>query len=227
MKKKVLKILILSILFLLIYYKNSYGFMQIIPNDSNNPVWKNITVSQSYDECIKLNSSSSTIGTDSLRAHLSTDADWSAMAIFSVSQYGNQTSNLPTWTNNNASGIGGIDIHNLFQTTGLLEIATKDSPNIGSLFNQDGTVKKYVKKWDVDRTDNDFVAFKDTANNGTFGWMESRTVFCNGWYDKKDYPCSIKYGLFGVIIGDCDGNYGVIAKGAGHVNTTFRPVIWN
>ena len=106
--------MIISFIALLLYCTNSYGVesgtvrMQI----NGGTAWTNINISESYAECESLNSPTSTLGTSALKAHLTTDADWSAMAIFSVSQYGGAT------TTGNSSGIYNVG-SNWTQTTGI------------------------------------------------------------------------------------------------------------
>ena len=220
MKKNTLKIMIISFIALLLYCTNSYGVesgtvrMQI----NGGAAWTNINISESYAECESLNSPTSTLGTSALQAHLTTDADWSAMAIFSVSQYGGATSNSPGTTTGNSSGI--YNVGNWTQSTGILSTANKNStPYISGLFNEDGSVKKYIKQWSTTRAETNFVGFQDSSAQGTYGWMGGNT----GWGTNTSYPVSIKGGLFGVIFGT--GN--VTASGGAFSNVTFRPVIWN
>jgi len=221
MKRNIIKILMLSILFLLIYYTKSYCVesgtvrMQVIDGATT---WVNISVSESYAECESLNSETSTLGAIALRAHLTTDADWSAMAIFSVSQYGGQTSNSPTWTNNNESGIKSIGGYT--QTTGILNNVTKSYSYFTSLFDDSGNPKKYVKQWSTDRESNNFVGFSST--NGTYGWLEAERNFSNN----SSRPASIKSGLFGILFADFAYN-GKYSNGGPTNDGSFRPVIWN
>lgn len=221
MKRNTLKIVIISIIALLLYCTNSYGVesgtvrMQI----NGGAAWTNINISESYAECESLNSPTSTLGTSALQAHLTTDADWSAMAIFSVSQYGGATSNSPGTTTGNSSGIYNVG-SNWTQSTGILSTANKNStPYISGLFNEDGSVKKYIKQWSTTRAETNFVGFQDSSAQGTYGWMGGTTW----WGTSTSYPVSIKNGLFGVVIG-CS-NFG--ASGGAFSNVTFRPVIWN
>ena len=223
MKRNTLKIVIISIIALLLYCTNSYGVesgtvrMQI----NGGAAWTNINISESYAECESLNSPTSTLGTSALQAHLTTDADWSAMAIFSVSQYGGVTSNSPGTTTGNSSGIYNVG-SNWTQSTGILSTANKNStPYISGLFNEDGSVKKYIKQWSTTRAETNFVGFQDSSAQGTYGWMGGTTW----WGTSTSYPVSIKNGLFGVVIGY--GNYGGVASGGAFSNVTFRPVIWN
>lgn len=221
MKKNTLKIMIISFIALLLYCTNSYGVesgtvrMQI----NGGPAWTNINISESYAECESLNSPTSTLGTSALQAHLTTDADWSAMAIFSVSQYGGATSNSPGTTTGNSSGIYNVG-SNWTQSTGILSTANKNStPYISGLFNEDGSVKKYIKQWSTTRAETNFVGFQDSSAQGTYGWMGGTTW----WGTSTSYPVSIKNGLFGVVVG-----YGIVGpSGGAFSNVTFRPVIWN
>lgn len=220
MKKNTLKIMIISFIALLLYCTNSYGVesgtvrMQI----NGGAAWTNINISESYAECESLNSPTSTLGTSALQAHLTTDADWSAMAIFSVSQYGGATSNNPETTTGNSSGIYNV-ASNWTQSTGILSTANKNStPYISGLFNEDGSVKKYIKQWSPTRAETNFVGFQDSSSQGTYGWMGATTY----WGTSTSYPVSTKNGLFTVFFG-----YSGISSGGAFSYVTFRPVIWN
>lgn len=220
MKKNTLKIMIISFIALLLYCTNSYGVesgtvrMQI----NGGTAWTNINISESYAECESLNSPTSTLGTSALQAHLTTDADWSAMAIFSVSQYGGATDNFPKTTTGNSSGIYNVG-SNWTQTTGILSTANKNStPYVSGLFNDDGSVKKYIRQWPSTRAETNFVGFLDSSSNGTYGWMGGNSA----WGSSNSYPVSIKNGLFGVYIG-----FNYYTTGGAFSNQTFRPVIWN
>ena len=217
MKKKFLRILVLIIGIIAVYYTKSYCVesgsvrMQI---KEGGTVWNNIDISSSYAECESLNSASSTLGTTLLKAHLTTDADWSAMAIFSVSQYGGVTSNSPAQTNGNKSGIYNIGT-NWTQTTGILSNASATSTAYLSGLFDNGNPKRYIRQWSTNRTQTNFVGFTDT-----WGWLQGET----NWGSSASYPISMKHGLFGVVIGGVDGNK---TSGGPYNNVTFRPVIWN
>ena len=221
MKKYISKIIIFSIGIILIYCTKSYcvesGTVRMQINGGTT--WTNISVSESYAECESLNSAASTLGTTMLKAHLTTDADWSAMAIFSVSQYGGATTNSPSQTNGNNSGIYGVGTKS--QTTGILNTATADSTlYISGLFNEDGTTKNYIRQWDAtDREGTNFVGFRQA--DGTLGWLGSGIY----WDTKANYPCSIKRGLFGVYMGFTSSAFNT--SGSPGSDLTFRPVIWN
>ena len=109
------------------------------------------------------------------------------ITIFSVSQYGGQTSNGPIWTNNNNSGIKNIG--GLTQSTGILDTLTNSNINFTSLFDSSGNPKKYVKQWSINRESNNFVGF---STNSTYGGLGSDKRFTS----RTDYPGSIKSSLF-------------------------------
>lgn len=224
MKTKITKILIMILIMATIYVPVAFcsSADTVRMKIDNGTLWTNITVSESYEECLSLNSTSSTLGTSALEAHLTTDYDWSAMAVFSASQYGKSTNNTPTSTNNNKSGL--YDIGELTQTTGLLSGATSTTTEyISYLFDSTtGNPKKYVNMINtstgIDDSGRKCIPF--VLNGGTLGWLSSWTF---AGTDTR-FPVSIKNGLFGVRIG-INGYYG--AYGNGETNVTFRPVIWN
>ena len=219
--KKIIKTLIITItLIMFLGIKNIYATEGTVRMQINNgTAWTNINISESYEACENLNKPTSTLGTTLLEAHLTTDEDWSAMAVFSVSQYGASTSNAPSTTTGNLSGIYNAG-RNKTQSTGLSATA-KSTTNVyvKGLFNEDGTTKKYIKTWDLNnREGNDYIGFKTT--NGTYGWMGGWTF----WDKNQGYPISIHQGLFGVAFGH---NYHGVATGGSLSDVTFRPVIWN
>ena len=101
--KKIIKTLIITItLIMFLGIKNIYATEGTVRMQINNgTAWTNINISESYEACENLNKPTSTLGTTLLEAHLTTDEDWSAMAVFSVSQYGASTSNAPSTTTGN------------------------------------------------------------------------------------------------------------------------------
>ena len=226
-EKQVLRTLILLIVIISLYNINSYCTvsgtkrMEITGGDP----WVNINVSKAYEECDSLNSTTSTLGTNNLRAHLTTDADWSAMAIFSISQYGAATNNTPETTTGNVSGIYNPGRNNTF-TTGIFNTVEKDMyERTSGLFNSDGSLKSYMRSWSKVKSDNNAVWFNnkngtDENGVGTYGWFNAMTV----WGDYNSHPISIKQGLFGVYLGVHNSSG---TTGASFSNVTFRPVIWN
>ena len=229
-KKQVLRTLILLIAIIGLYNINSYCTasgtkrMEITGGDP----WVNIDVSHAYEECNSLNSTTSTLGTNNLRAHLTTDADWSAMAIFSISQYGAAEDNTPETTTENVSGVYNPGRLYTF-TTGILSTSTKNSnERFTGLFNEDGTLKPYMKQWLPTRTDNNVVWFNkkdgtDTNGIGTYGWFNAWKY----WNTLTSHGISVKYGLFGSCIGGTDSSSRMQSNGYSYSNGTFRPVIWN
>ena len=65
------KVMLLIVVFIMaVALKGNTAFaesaIQVIPITSTNPVWTNITVSDAYDVCQRLNKTTSTLGTDKL-----------------------------------------------------------------------------------------------------------------------------------------------------------------
>lgn len=229
MKRKMLSITTLIVMIIISLFSKVFaaeaGTIRMEIKSGTEP-WTEINISDSYNECQSLNSTTSTLGTTMLKAHLTTDADWSAMAIFSAGQYGGSITNTPTSTNGNLSGV--YDVGTKYtQTTGILK-TTHANTNIyvNGLFNSDGSVKPYIRQWDVVSTQNrDQTNFVGFMNSGTFGKFGSN----QSWGEHKSCPISIKKGLFGVLMGLGAGyapdNSG--QNGAPYNTVTFRPVIWN
>ena len=223
MKKRLLiKVILIGICFILIYGNKTFAATVKMQGVKDGTVWNQISVSDSYKACEELDSIDSTLGTDKLQPHLTTDADWSAMAIMSASQYGGAGTNAPDWTNGNASGVYKIGQYRS-QSTGILNTANKNSTAfVSGLFNEDGSVKKYVNQWSPTRSETNFVGFLDPNSGGTFGGFGSEACWSSAGY----CPVSIKNGLFGVVIGHNQGGY-YHANGGAHDKVSFRPVIWN
>lgn len=223
-RKQMLRILVLFINIVLIY--NIKGYCTVIGTKrmeiTGGEPWVSINIGKAYAECESLNSTTSTLGTNNLRAHLTTDADWSAMAIFSISQYGATTTNTPESTTGNASGIYNPG-RKLTYAAGISNIDMSRLTQYGKdgLFNSDGSLKPYMRKWSEAIGENNFVGFKSLVENGTYGWFNSSQA----WNATRTVnSISMKSGLFGIYFG---WNGYPRTSGGGTVDNSFRPVIWN
>jgi len=106
-KKIIIKILILTLSILFIYCAKGYAVetgtvrMEI----TGDTPWVSITIDQAYKECESLDSSTSTLGTDALEPHLTTDLDYHAMGVLAASQYGGYkpSSNIMTPNKKNST----------------------------------------------------------------------------------------------------------------------------
>ena len=226
---KYIKILILSVI-LLVASSNISNASTIKMVINGGTKWNYTTVSNSYAQCEALNDSTSTLGTQNLNAHLSTVADWSAMAIFSASQFGAANSNLPGNANPNASGVCGIlntwtgDFEH-YQTTGIYMGTTKTSNNgnFASLFDENGNIKKYVKMYNtLEEEQQEHVWLKNASEGGTSGFFNTYLFYS----DYNSRPGIKVNGLFGIACAhptwqatECDGG--------SYSNVSFRPVLWN
>lgn len=221
-EKQLLRILLIFISIVAIYNIKSYcvvtGTWRM--GITGETPWTNINISNAYAECESLNSATSTLGTNNLRAHLTTDADWSAMAIFSISQYGAATNNKPESTTGNVSGVYNPGRNWTF-TTG---ISSTRNTYVSGLFNEDGSMKMYIRQLSSNREENNFVGFNDLSKGGTYGWFGSVKYWENN--TTSFGGVSLKTGLFGVNYGVW-GGHGNFVRGEAASNVTFRPVIWN
>ena len=221
-RKKILRILILFIGIIMIYNIKGYcnvGGTKRIEIKSGTTAWS-VTVKQAYEECEALNAATSTLGTTRLSAHLTTDADWSIMAMFSTSQYGGATGNtgkqIPgtsTYTTNgNKSGI--FNLSDGSYITGIVKGARSNAAIDGLYKN--GELRPYVKLWESKREDNRVVWFVDKSNGGTYNWFN---VVGNKWDSSGIYPITARLGLFDVPMWGSS-----LSRGESGL---FRPVIWN
>lgn len=236
-KRTVVKILIIAIMLLFGIADNVYAEdttatkMQII---KAGDAWTNVSISDSYTECESLNALESTLGTKALQAHLTTDYDWSAMAILSISQYGATTANGlgNTSTTKNSSGIYAIG-NKKTQTTTLINTFTSTVAPFDKLYDENGKLKKYINlidpttgiEYNSDKTatGRTAISYASISNGGTSEWF--------GTYGQigqsTGYSVAIKVGLFGVLWGKGDAGIGTDANGRACLTATFRPVIWN
>ena len=149
--KKLLKVILISIIFMSIIVIKSYAAVQIVPSNTRIT---NVTVSTSFQTCRDMDSMNSTLGTTHLDPHLATNKDWGAVSYLAHSVYGvdaqydtpssgqgkiGKTVNIQSGettytflsTTGNATGImnwGGTNSTAVYsQTTGIL--STADSSN--------------------------------------------------------------------------------------------------
>jgi len=233
-KKFIIKISLISLIILLML--TTKGFCVINTDTTKIKVdgstaWTSIEIGDSYAACEALNSASSTLGTTELRAHLTTDYDWNAMAIFSISQYGGATTNTtsPTTGGSNKSGIYNVGKN--VQTTTVRDDFNGKSGACASLF-ENGVPKEYVNiidpttgiEYDINNNETGRIAISylsDDLGTGKFFGASFLATHYRG-----DQVLSIKNGLFGVAFGEYL-NWNTQGNGGATTSTTFWPVIWN
>ena len=194
-------------------------------------VWKNITVSESYEQCYNLRNADSTLGTNSLDPQLILNKDWGAVSYLAASSYGAVTSYTgPSitidgtsyyTTNGNLTGVMNLGYSNT-QTSRLIEGYDETNTNTLKLVNNVDT--KYVEIIDENRT---IDGTKGQALAETWGWWYANAI--NKWPDNAawtDYSASNRVLIRSYYFKVNNGYYYGYGNG-GASDVTFRPVIWN
>ena len=226
--RKIRKVMLLIIVFaiaLIMKEKAVYAesTIQVIPITTNNPVWTNITVSDAYDVCQKLNKNYSTLGTTSLKAHLTTNADWYAVSLLTYSTYGDRNASNTT---GNKTGIINFGSKYTF-TSSLMEGATSNNAR-KSLHEAISSNSPYVES----------IKNEENRDSNVLGRGLRNSEFLSNGYGKNlyyggsggtGYPVSIRSNLFGITLGGyrTGGDSYAEATGDSRTSATFRPVIWN
>ena len=224
--RKIKKVILLIVVYMIVVsMKANTAFaestIQVIPVTTTNPVWTGITVSDAYDICQKLNKNYSTLGTESLKAHLTTNADWYAVSLLSYSSYGNKNASNTTGNNTGIINFGS----KLTFTSSVME-GTTANDNRKSLYDNINTPYVESVKNNTDRVENETgrgLLAKEYLT-GNLGYVY--------YGNKSNYPICVRGNLFGFMLGETSDplhtgwvDYG--ASGLGANNITFRPVIWN
>ena len=213
--RKIKKVMLLIVVFMIaVILKGNIAFaeyvIQVVPNAT---AWNNITVSEAYNECQKLNTTSSTLGTTSLKAHLTTNADWYAVGLLTYSTYGNKNASNTT---GNSTGIMNLGSS---YTAALMEGASTNN-NWKSLYDNINTPYVETVKNNTNRESNQ-------AGRGLLSKEYLSTEFGSVHIENSlNRPVAQRQSLFGVGIG-VSGGWGYYCDGIINTSVTFRPVIWN
>jgi hypothetical protein len=184
----------------------------VIQVKSGQTTWTGISASDAYDKCEELNTSYSTLGTDQLNAHLTTNADWYAVTLLTYSSYGSK--NASNTTGNN-SGVKNFGTTWTF-TASLLDGVDSNSKIASLKTNTKGYVETVYNN-------------TNRANNKVGLGLRSEEIIVSSsvyYADSTSYPVTVRSGLFSFSLGGIFGD-GYFASGAANQRVTFRPVIWN
>ena len=211
--KKIKKVMLLIVVFMIaVILKGNIAFaeyvIQVVPNAT---AWNNITVSEAYNECQKLNTTSSTLGTTSLKAHLTTNADWYAVGLLTLSAYGNKNA-----SNTTGNSTGVMNFSNSITSSVLEGSATNDNRKL--LYDNINT--PYVETISQNRNSN--LPGRGLLPNEYISSAYGEAVYT---YNTAN-PVVMRMGLLGFVVGAAHGSYAP-TTGASRPENTFRPVIWN
>lgn len=222
MKKfKKIKVLILSIIFILLSTVKSYGAVVIIKGENT---FTNRSISDFYNISKEMKNIGQGLESTNVDVHMATNGEWATVSYFSNSAYGTATVGQNKGieididgrkylsTNGNATGIMDWGKTITF-TSGLISNYAEMDKSSAVYTNG----KSLVDNAGKDRKIDILSSSTSAVSIGKNGWYNSWNYLGN---DLK-YPYSVRSGLFGFRAGFGDGG----TSGAASTNVTFRPVI--
>lgn len=228
MKKKIIITIITLIIILVLgvcFCNKSNAAIEIKPGTEAHT---KIKVTNSYQYCYDMRSSTSTLGNNTLDPHLTLNADWGAVAYLGASAYGSVRDNVGNEeqigdriyysTTNNITGVMDLGKTEYTQTASLLE-GYSDSNNRTNLENNINT--KYVETISKSDDVNKEAKMKGWAFYEVKGWYSAS----NSGLDGTANPVGIRRGIFGYSYGGT--NVSLPPSGDSKEDRTYRPVIWN
>ncbi|MBR3325332.1 MAG: hypothetical protein IKG14_04750 [Clostridia bacterium] len=239
MKKNIIKINLIVLLFLIIMGSKSHAALtsKLTTQKDGKNVVVNTTIANSYVKCKQMINSGESLQGANVKPHLATNKDWGAVSYLSNSIYGTNTAGKNNGveitindvkyrsTNGNASGVmnwGSNPYKTLYtQTAGLINNydpnTSSSATYVSELYaNKDTAYVDYI---------NPTIAYQ------TYGMaiQETSNIFGGIFYaNTLNYNCSsLRIGLFAGHFGSRNDNGGSRAGGAQYSDVTFRPVVWN
>lgn len=201
MNKKITRILIIAISFIILISIKSYGAVAITKGTS---VFTDRSISDFYDMCKEMKDAGQGLEGTTVDPHMATNKEWATVSYFSNSNYGTATVGKNT----------GIDV--------TIDEVTYQSTNGNATGVMDwgknvtmtaGVISQYT---DIQETDTVYTNGKSIIENATnskyvdiVGQVSSNSIAKNGWYDSWNYagtiissPYTVRSGLFGLSVGN-------------------------
>ena len=189
--------------------------IQVVPNVA---AWNNISVSDAYDVCQDLNADYSTLGTDKLKAHLTTNADWYAVSLLAYSDYGNKSASNTTGNN-----------------TGIQKLSASFTASLVENYVNNDYISKLVVNLEtpyVETIQNSKKINENVKGRGLMAYeiltSSEGSVFLGA---SDSLPVCVRKSLFTFCLGAGGGStyFGNsnASQGKPYGDITFRPVIWN
>lgn len=220
---KIIKILMLGIIFMILSNIKSYGAVAITKGTS---VFTNKTISDFYDICKEMkNVGQGLEGTD-VDVHMATNKEWATVSYFSNSNYGTATQGKNKGISVTSDGTDYYSTNG--NATGVMNWGKTLTFSSGVISNYtdidtDSTIYSNGASIIQNATDSTHV---DLVNGTNF------SMAMNGWYSTMNRnleinrPYSVREGLFGFGGLNHETSY-VGRTGAANNIITFRPVILN
>ena len=223
--KRIIKILIFSIIVLLININRSYAAIEI--KDSTS-VFTNKTISEFYDMTEEMKNPGQGLEGSTVDVKMANNYEWAAVSYFSNSIYGTagagQNTGVQLADSTHKSTNGNI--------TGIMDWGKTQSFTAGIIasYNDEGVTLTTAGGQSI------INAAKNPATTNRidkFSSTSDQAIARNGWYSSmkslgsnSSYPYSVRTGLFG-FGGGLPNGYGgnFVATGQASSNT-FRPVFY-
>lgn len=226
---KIIKILMVSIIFIILYNIKSYGAVAIT---KGTEVFTNRTISDFYDMCKEMKNAGQGLEGTSVDVHMATNKEWATVSYFSNSNYGTATQGKNTGTSITIDGTTYYSTNG--NATGVMDWGKNETFTSGIISNYadiDTTSTVYSNGASIIQN------ATDSVNVDLMNTVSKSSVAANGWYKSWndlriniDFPYSVRSGLFGISMGTmyASNQYLVNGRyGGPSSKTTFRPVILN
>ena len=230
--KRTIKILILAIIMIAFGICNSFAAVEI--KDTTN-VLTNKTISEFYDMAKEMKNPGQGLEGTSVDVKMANNYEWATVSYFANSSYGYGTESTVT-ANKGVSVTSAVTSH--YSTNGNLTgiMDWGSNPRSTMYTFTAGIITSYASKelttsggQSIINAAGTSAVDKFTASGGNADFSIAKTNWTGvSWKyagDSKDYPYSVREGLFGFHGGGAVYN-GVRPCGAAYSDVTFRPVFY-
>lgn len=221
-KYRIVKILMISVIFILLTTIKSYGAVAIIKGGTT---FTNRNISDCYDLSKEMKNAGQGLESTNVDVHMATNEEWATVSYFSNSAYGTATAGQNSGIEITIDGTKYLSTNG--NATGVMDwgkTVTFTSGVISNYADMDRSSAVYTNgKSIVDNAGKDSKI--DILSNNT----PTVSIGKNGWYNSWNYlgadlkyPYSIRSGMFGFYAGI---NFDFNSSGTANTSVTFRPVI--
>ena len=228
--RKIVKTIIFMIIILLLGYSSSYAAVIQIKNTTDS-VLTNATISDFYEMSEGLKGTGQALDGVTVDVKMANNYEWAVVSYFSNSAYGTNGAGQNTGksfgsgatkysTNGNITGVMNWGKTYTYTAGIIASYASKTLTTAGNL-TSNPSISKIVENASTNKVDKFGNAGEDSSIALT-GWYNSWIKISNN----ENGPYSFRDGLFGFQGGAINFSP-YYSTGAGAVDVTFRPVIWN
>ena len=221
-KYKIVKILMISLIFILLTTIKSYGAVAIIKGGTT---FTNRNISDCYDLSKEMKNVGQGLESTNVDVHMATNEEWATVSYFSNSAYGTATTGQNNGIEITIDGKKYLSTNG--NATGVMDwgkTVTFTSGVISNYADMDKSSEVYTNGKSI--VDN---AGKDNKIDILSHSTPAVSIGKNGWYSSWNalgsdlkWPYSVRSGLYGF---DAGHPYYGYTSGAANTSVTFRPVI--